>query len=266
MYAPFVTEAVSRPATVAEVKSRIEAAIDRAPGGAVAFDGDGTLWSGDVGEDFFHAILASGRITERARVALVAEATAHDLSPEGSGVELARRLHEAYLASAFPEERMCEVMTWVTAGWTLGEQQAFAAGVIASVGLSDRLHAEALVLVRWAEERGLPVHLVSASPRAIVVEAAKVVGIDPSRIAAAREAVVGAQVDAAVVRPIPYGPGKVARLREQLGQRPLYAAFGDNVFDAAMLREASVPVAIRPKPRLVAKAHEVPDLVVLERL
>jgi phosphatidylglycerophosphatase C len=68
------------------------------------------------------------------------------------------------------------------------------------------------------------------------------------------------------VRPIPYGAGKVMHLRAKLGARPLYAAFGDNAFDVAMLREARVPVAIRPKPRLVERAGEVPALVVLERI
>jgi len=32
-----------------------------------------------------------------------------------------------------------------------------------------------------------------------------------------------------------------------------------------MLREARTPVAIRPKPRLVDRATEVPGLLVLER-
>ena len=64
-----------------------------------------------------------------------------------------------------------------------------------------------------------------------------------------------------MIRPIPYGPGKVTRLRERIGTRPLYAAFGDNAFDVPMLREATVGVAVRPKPRLREKAHEVPGIV-----
>lgn len=254
------------PATVSEVKTRIHAAWQREPGGAIAFDGDGTLWSGDVGEDFFAAVLESGRVTDHARAALAKEATEHGLSDAGTAVEIAHRIHAAYLGGAFPEERVCELMTWITAGWSVEETDAFAASVVMAVHLTSRLHGEAVAIVRWAEEHGLPVHLVSASPRAIVEQAAKVVGIALDRVVAARESVTGDRVEAAVLRPIPYGPGKVTRLREQLGQRPLYAAFGDNAFDAAMLRESSVPVAIRPKPRLVERAHEVPLLVLLERL
>ena len=72
---------------------------------------------------------------------------------------------------------------------------------------------------------------------------------------------------AGVERPIPYGPGKVTRLREHLGaERSLYAAFGDNVFDVALLSTARVPVAVRPKPRLRAQAAQVPGLVELTPL
>ena len=249
-------------ASVDEVLLRIEEAERRAPGGAVAFDGDGTLWSGDVGEDFFAAAVASDRLTPLAREALAREAREHAVAVEEDldAAALARRIHAAYMADAFPEERMCEIVTWVTAGWTVAELDAFCARVCEGLDLPSRLHPETIAVLRWADARAIPVHLVSASPRAIVAQAAKVVGIDPARIVAAREAVLGERVAPAAVRPIPYGPGKVTRLREQLGPRPLHAAFGDNVFDAAMLREAAVPVAIRPKPRLVARAAEVPGL------
>ncbi|NVL83953.1 haloacid dehalogenase-like hydrolase, partial [Escherichia coli] len=40
----------------------------------------------------------------------------------------------------------------------------------------------------------------------------------------------------------------------------------DNAFDVPMLREARIPVAIRPKPRLVERASEIPNLLVLERM
>jgi phosphoserine phosphatase len=67
-----------------------------------------------------------------------------------------------------------------------------------------------------------------------------------------------------VERPIPYGAGKVKRLRDAIGHdRPLYASFGDNAFDVPLLAGAGVAVAVRPKPRLRARAAEVPGLVEL---
>jgi phosphatidylglycerophosphatase C len=255
-----------RTATVADVIGSIENHAREAPGGAVAFDGDGTLWSGDIGEDFFAALLVEDRLTQTARDALAREAAAEGLDTAGSPVEIAHRIHAAYLAGTFPEERVCEIMTWACAGWTRDELDAFATRVMGELGLPARLHGEALRVARWAEERGIAVFLVSASPRAIVDAAARVLGVAVAGIAAATEAVDDRGVVLpSVERPIPYGPGKVTRIREKLGARVLYAAFGDNAFDVALLREAKVPVAIRPKPRLVDRAAEVPDLVILDR-
>src|SRR5439155_1761579 len=102
---------------------------------------------------------------------------------------------------------------------------------------------------------------VSASPRPIVEQAARALGIDASHVVAATPMYEGETMRAAAVRPIPYAAGKVACLRARIADRPLYAAFGDNAFDVAMLREARVAVAVRPKPRLRDRAHEVPGMV-----
>ena len=256
-----------RTASVAEVISTLEDHLKIEPGGAIALDGDGTLWSGDIGEDFFEALLDDGKISEVAHVALSREASAENLSVEGGAVAVARRIHAAYHAGTFPEERVCEIMTWAFASWTLSVLDAFADAVVEKIGLEARFHPEAIRIVEWARSRALTTYLVSASPRAIVQQAARRVGIEVANVASATE-----QRDAndvvlpSVIRPIPYGPGKVMHLRAKLGARPLYAAFGDNAFDISMLREARTPVAIRPKPRLAERAAEVPNLVVLERL
>jgi HAD superfamily phosphoserine phosphatase-like hydrolase len=256
-----------RTATVAEVIGTLEDHLKAEPGGAIAFDGDGTLWSGDIGEDFFEALLDDGAISEVAHAALAREAAAESLSVEGGAVAIARRIHAGYLAGTFPEERVCEIMTWAFAGWSGPDVDAFADRVLDKVGLEARLHPEAMRIVEWARSRGLTTYLVSASPRAVVHQAARRVGIEAANVASATEErdPAGVLLPSAV-RPIPYGPGKVMHLRAKLGARPLYAAFGDNAFDVAMLREARTPVAIRPKPRLVERASEVPNLVTLERL
>ncbi|MBX3259171.1 MAG: haloacid dehalogenase-like hydrolase [Labilithrix sp.] len=255
-----------RTVSVNEIVLAIDEARAREPGGAIAFDGDGTLWSGDVGEDFFEALLARG-VRDAARDALVREAAEEGIDASGDPRAIARRIHAAYLAGSFPEERVCEIMTWAAAGWSRAELDRFCEGVVVSIGLRDRLHGEAIHVVEHARRVGIDVLLVSASPRAIVEQAARVVGIDLANAMAAREAydAVGI-VQSSVERPIPYGPGKVTHLRARLGaERVLYAAFGDNAFDVAMLREARHPVAVRPKARLVERAAEVPELVVLER-
>ncbi len=252
--------------TVAEVLALLEEQVAREPGGAIAVDGDGTLWSGDVGEDFFEALLEDGAVAPEAHEALKLEAAAESLDTDGGAVAIARRIHASYLAGTFPEERVCEIMTWIFAGWRSAEADAFADRVLVRVGLDARLHAETLEVVAWARARNVATFLVSASPRAVVEQAARRVGIDAANVLSATEEHDSRGfIVSRVVRPIPYGPGKVMHLRAKLGARPLYAAFGDNAFDVPMLREARLPVAVRPKPRLVELAGEVPGLLVLER-
>ena len=251
---------------VSEVLALLDEQVAREPGGALAFDGDGTLWSGDIGEDFFEALLEDGTISAEAHAALVVEAEAEKLDISGGAVAVARRIHAGYLAGTFPEERVCEIMTWIFAGWSFPEADAFADRVLTKVGLEGRLHGEATQVTNWARDRGVVTYLVSASPRAVVEQAARRVGIALANVASAtEERNTHGMIVASVVRPIPYGPGKVMHLRAKLGARPLYAAFGDNAFDVPMLREARLPVAIRPKPRLVERAHEIANLHVLER-
>ncbi|MBX3192886.1 MAG: HAD-IB family phosphatase [Labilithrix sp.] len=258
-----------RTITVTELTSSLDAHVSRhgLERCAIATDGDGTLWSGDIGEDFFEALLREGRVSDVARAPLAREAEAEGIDATGDAVAIAQRIHAAYHAGTFPEERVCEIMTWAFAGWSRVELDRFAASVIEAVGLRARLHGEALRVIAWARERGVMTCLVSASPRAIVEAAARLVGIDLAHVTSATELCDdGGVVRAACDLPIPYGEGKVTRLRAIVGERALVAAFGDNAFDVAMLSQAAVPVAIRPKPRLLARAGEVPDLVVLERV
>lgn len=255
-----------RTATVEEVIAAIDAAAAKEPGGALAFDGDGTLWSGDIGEDFFDAVMKRGP-HESTRDALAREATEAGMPATGTAGEIAHALHSAYLGGSFPEERICEIVAWIAAGWTLAELDAFCAEAVVAWDLKARLHQEAIAVVEHARRVGIDVFLVSASPLRIVLAAARVVGIDAAKVTAVRERVsASGVVECGVHRPITYGEGKVTNLRTLLGPaRPLYAAFGDNAFDVALLNESQHPVAIRPKMRLMERRSEVPGLVVLQQ-
>lgn len=256
---------VVRTLSVAEAIALLDEQVKAEPGGAIAFDGDGTLWSGDIGEDFFEALLDDGTLSESAHSALAQEASEQGLDVTGGAVAIGRRIHAAYLAGTFPEERVCEIMAWACAGWKRAEIDTFAERLLGQkLGLDGRLHGEAIDVVTWARGRGVATFLVSASPRPIVEQAARRVGIPVANVASATEE-VDAQgvVQPRVVRPIPYGAGKVMHLRAKLGARMLYAAFGDNAFDVPMLQEARLPIAIRPKPRLLARAEEIPNLATL---
>jgi phosphoserine phosphatase len=165
--------------TADDVWARIEPLARAQGGGVVATDGDGTLWSGDVGEDLFEAFVEHGEVAAPALEAIRREAREHALSDAGSGPDVARRIYEAYVDGRFPEERVCELMAWCFAGWTRDRVQAFARDVVDRGGLEARLHREVVRLVERARSAGIETVLVSASPVAVVVEAGARVGFTP---------------------------------------------------------------------------------------
>ncbi len=249
-----------------DLLAEIERLSHQVPKGIVAFDGDGTTWSGDVGEDFFASIVAKDDFRPEVIEPLRAEARAFGLPDDGGGQLLAKRLHAAYVEGTFPEERICEVIAWSVAGWTVEELRVFCAEEIQRRRLIDRIHPEVQMIFEGARGLGIPCYLVSASPQAIVEAAGAVVGVAPSHVVGARPAVADGIVRAWAERPIPYGAGKVHNLAERTRSHEhgeLLAAFGDNVFDTSMLAHARLATAVRPKPRLLAAADQVPGLRVL---
>jgi phosphatidylglycerophosphatase C len=248
------------------IRARIaDARASAGDAAGLAFDGDGTLWSGDVGEDNFYGLLDHGGLRPETIEALRAEVREFDLGSElanmADGNDLARGLYAAYLAGYYPEERTCEMMTWIYAGWRRADVEAFVRRLVVERDVAARIHPEVHDVITWARAVGLRTILVSASPREIVVAAGAIIGFAPEDIVAADAVYEDEVMCTRAVRPIPYGPGKVRGVRTLLGEGVLLAAFGDNAFDLAMLAEAKVPVAVRPKARLRDRAHEVPLLV-----
>ena len=244
-------------ATCREVIARIDGVANGV--GVAAFDGDGTLWSGDVGDDYFFALVERDDVRPAARACLDRDARAYGLSTEGTGAAVAKRLFEAYQRGVYPERSICEMMGRMTAEWTRAEVSAFAERVIDGGGFASRVHAEAIEIAEALRARGHRTVLVSASPRPVVEAAGRRLGF--AELVATTPLVDGDVLLAAVQEPIPYDEGKVSNLRALVGDAPLVAAFGDNAFDVPMLRAANVAVAVRPKDRLVARAAEVSGLL-----
>jgi phosphatidylglycerophosphatase C len=221
----------------------------------MAFDGDGTLWSGDVGEDLFRAAMRDDFLLDDALPALVAEAASHRIPLDGSANAnaVARTLLAAYLAGTYPERETCAMMAWCYAGRTLADVEALAASAIAEENLQSRLHTELRPIVDWSRSRGVRSVLISASPRAVVQHAAAFWGILPGDIAAATPAVEAGRVLPRLAAPVPYAEGKLSAGRGLFGNARWLAAFGDNVFDIDMLTTAEVGIAVRPKPKLASE-------------
>lgn len=229
---------------------------DTDPSGVVmAFDGDGTLWSGDVGEDLFRAALRDGFLVEAALPALLAEAEQHQVPLNGAGDAnaVAGVLVAAYLAGKYPERETCAMMTWSYAGRALSDVQALAESVLEQESLATRLHTELAPILEWSRKRGLRNVLISASPRVVVEPAAALWGFAPSDVAAATPAVIDGQVQARMAAPVPYAEAKLSAGRELFGHARWLAAFGDNVFDIDMLTTAELGIAVRPKPKLATE-------------
>jgi protein phosphatase len=254
-----------QPLDLAAVLDRLEAARSQHPDGVIAFDADGTLWSGDVGEDFFHALIARQAIRDQARDELVANA--HEFSVKidlgAAPTDVARALYDAYIEGRYPEERTCEMMTWACAGWTKGEIARHCKGVVEVGRLSSRIHEEVRGVLEWARKSKVRVLVVSASPREIVETAAQKLGIKGLDVVASTGLYEGEVMIPKAERPIPYADGKVTALRKVIGNKAILGAFGDNAFDLAMLSQAMVAVAVRPKERLRKLTGELPGLIEL---
>jgi phosphoserine phosphatase len=223
------------------------------PGSVVmAFDGDGTLWSGDVGEDLFHCATREAFLLPEAVPALCAEAERYGVELDGerdpSGI--ARRLMAAYRSGRYPERETCAMMAWCFAGRPLSEVEALAQRVLVESDVSGRLVRELSAVLGWARDAKVRCVLISASPRAIVEPAGKLWGFGPSEIAAATPRVEAGIICSELVGSVPYAETKLTAGKALFGSSRWLATFGDNVFDIEMLKAAEVGVAVRPKPKL----------------
>lgn len=254
---------------VGEVLAALERALlawsdDARP--MLVLDADGTLWTGDVGLDLFTRALAEGAFKEVARDALAAEARANGvtLDAAASATEAARALLEAHDRGAYAHGPAYAMMAWAFAGFSEIELLAFAERVAEEVSVERRLIAETREVVTWAQRRGVSVTLCSASPKVIVDVGARLFDLTPEDVIAVTPCVRdGVLLPALIDGPLPYGEGKVARLRSERPRHALLGAFGDSAADVHFLRLARVPVAVQPAPALRALIPELPRAFVL---
>lgn len=229
----------------------------------IALDADGTIWSGDVGEDTFHAAVAASAVREAAVPALLLAARRLGRTLSGSPSDLAAALLEEFARRGQPERQAFEMIAQVWAGWAPDEARAFAADALSAADLAARVRPPVIAVVDWARRRGVAVCVVSASPQPAVEAALELAGLAGLPCAAMRPAVRDGRFTADLVAPVPYGAGKVAAWGTlQNGHRRL-AAFGDSGFDADMLRSAEQAVAVRPDDALRRLLADVPGAVEL---
>ena len=218
-----------------EVRALVAPLLDGAPPGAVALDADGTLWRGDVGEDFLRLLAAEDRLPRfpgRRDVygeyeRRVAQDPAHGFA---FAVEAMEGMNERELAA------LCRQFV----------RQRYA----------GRIFPFARALVAELSAAGHAVWIVSASPVWPVIAGAELLGVPADQVIGAHCEIAEGRLTRTASLPIPTLEGKVARLAEA-GIRPLLAG-GNSVLDLPLLESA-------PRAFVVAPYGEVSEIVRVAR-
>jgi HAD superfamily phosphoserine phosphatase-like hydrolase len=205
-----------------------------------AFDCDGTLWSGDLGERFFDWTLRE-------------EEGIPDILGHGIGRTEMRDRYAAYKRGEIDETSMCGELTTIYRGRP-EEEILRAAAQFFEKSFARQIFPEMRELVRRLHESGCEIWAVSSSNEWVIRAAMKYFGIPADRILAAKvETEKGVATDR-LIR-VPSGPGKPQALRE-VAKKEIDAAFGNSRWDAEMLAMARHAFAINPNPDLEALARE----------
>lgn len=252
------------PVRPAELVEALDAALrEVGPGALVAFDADGTLWSGDIGFDVFGALLEEHGVRAQAADALGREASAAGIAVSGTPSDVAHALRDAWQSGRYAEPRAFAMMAWAFAGWRVAEVDAFAVRVFERTGLSARVHASLREVFAWVERTGVDTLVVSASPELVVRAALRHLALPLTHVVAMAPRIDGGVLQPDLAAPPVYGPGKVDAIERVRPGAALLAAFGDSGYDAAMLRVARVRVAVAPKPALLEAAKSLGTVFVL---
>lgn len=237
----------------------------REPGSmGLAFDADGTLWSGDVGEDVFEYATANELLRTDPLDTLCRVAEAHGLDTHGSSSQVAASIYAAYRRGVVDERKTCEVMTWAYAGFSASELTEIAELAFQAGALRSRVRHVLDPVFKWARDEHARIAVISASPHIVVEAGLSHAEISVECIMAGHAAVKEGRLTPEMAAPLPYGHDKRTAGERALEGSLWLASFGDNAFDTEMLRTARVGVAVCPKPALVARLSDLPNTVVLE--
>ena len=183
----------------------------------VAFDADGTLWRGDVGEDLLRWLDAE-RFGDGSAFAEYERRCATDpRAGYAFAVEVLAGIEEAAVT------QLCE--------------ERFGQAI------EERLHGFVRPLFDALERAGAEVWIVSGSPVWAVLPGAARVGVSPERVIAARCEVANGRLTGKAAE-VPCAEEKAALLQAR-GVRPFFAA-GNSPLDVPMLEHAERAIWVAP--------------------
>lgn len=203
------------------VRSAVEPFLSSTAPRVAAFDADGTLWRGDVGEDLLRFLAARGHL------------------PDGGAGAFAR--YEALNARA-PIDSYGYAVT-VMAGMAEVELEALCATFFTE-RFSGRVFPFVRPLLEVLRAAGVEVWICSASPRWIVEAGARALGIDVAHVIGVDAEVEDGRLTERLRLPVTAGPGKVTWLGRR-GVSPGFAC-GNGELDLDMLLAAQHRLVIAP--------------------
>jgi phosphoserine phosphatase len=205
------------------VRALVMPLLAGAPSAAVALDADGTLWRGDVGEDFLRFLAVEDRLPRfPGRSDVYLEYERRVAQDPASGFAFAVEAMEGL------DERELGALCRQFVGRRYG----------------GRIFPFARALVAELAAAGHAVWVVSASPVWPVIAGAELLGIPPDRVIGARCEIAEGRLTRRVSLPIPTLEGKVTRLVEA-GIRPALAG-GNSVLDIPLLEAADRAFVVVP--------------------
>lgn len=229
----------------------------------IALDADGTCWSGDVGNDLFLALVRARAVRRVSHAALVHEAQTFGIAYSDDPTDTAQALFEAHETGKYPEDRCFAMMAWVFAGMTWAEAVDFSANVVKEAQLESRLYRFLDPVFDWARKNNVAIWMVSASPKWMVELGVALFGIPSDHVIGMMPVLENGIIQPKLAGVPVYGPNKPLRLRETCPAGTLLGGFGDSSYDVALLQMAHVPVAVRPKPSLLARIQELRNLAII---
>jgi phosphoserine phosphatase len=198
------------------------------------FDCDGTLWSGDAGEQFFYWEMERGLLP-------------------GEVARWARARYEEYRAGRVGEEQMCGEMVTIHAGLP-SEMLERAAAEFFADHIASRIFPEMAELTRRLANTGCEGWAISSTNDWVIRAAAPRFGIPAERVIAACVANDTGRCTDRLIR-VPTDELKAAAIHELLPRLP-DAVFGNSIHDLAMMELARHAFAINPNADLEEIARQ----------
>jgi HAD superfamily phosphoserine phosphatase-like hydrolase len=207
--------------------------------GVAAFDCDGTLWSGDIGVDFFEWELTNDAVFPEPRRRILAQSM--------------RERYAAYRRGEVDETTMCGEMVTMHEG--ISESKIMDAAIhFFDEFFIAQIFPEMQELVRRLQQNGCEIWTVSSSSEWVIRAGMRHFGVAETRVLATKVEVKQGIATGRLIR-VPSGDGKREALREVV-KHQIDATFGNSRWDTEMLAMAKHAFAVNPNSDLEALARE----------